>query len=37
MTKIVKPLKESGLLIQIVRETIKNEAKEKKVNFFPRY
>ena len=37
MAKIVKPYKESGLLIKIVRETIKNEAKEKKVDFFPLY
>ena len=28
--KIVKSLKESGLLIKAVRETIKNEAKEQK-------
>ena len=31
--KIVKPLEESGLLIKVVSETIKNEAKEQKGEF----
>ena len=31
--KIVKSLEESGLLINSVGETIKNEAKEKKAGF----
>ena len=31
--KIVKSLKESGLLIKGVSKTIKNEAKNKKVDF----
>ena len=31
--KIVKSLEESGALIKGISETIKNEAKEKKVNF----
>ena len=31
--KIVKPLKDSGLLIKGVSETIKNEAKEQKGGF----
>ena len=31
--KIVKPLKESGLLIKGITETIKNEAKEQKGGF----
>ena len=31
--KIVKPLKESGLLIKGVSETIKNKAKEQKRGF----
>ena len=31
--KIVKSLKESGLLIKAVRQTIKNEAKEQKGGF----
>ena len=33
ITKIVKSLEESGLLIKGVSETIKNEAKEQKANF----
>ena len=33
--KIVKSLKESGLLIQGISETIKNEAKEQKGRFLP--
>ena len=33
--KIVKSLKESGLLIKIVTETIKNESKEQKDRLFP--
>ena len=33
--KIVKPLEESGLLIQGISETIKNEAKEQKGGFPP--
>ena len=32
--KIVKSLEESGLLIEGVSETIKNEAREKKEDFF---
>ena len=32
--KIVKPLKESGLLIKRISETIKNEAKEQNRIFF---
>ena len=35
ITKIVKPLEESGLLIKGVSETIKNEAKEQKSRFLP--
>ena len=31
--KIVKSLEESGLLIKVVSETIKNEAKEQKIGF----
>ena len=31
--KIVKPLEDSGLLIKVVRETIKNEPKEQKGRF----
>ena len=31
--KIVKPLKESGLLIKGITETVKNEAKERKGGF----
>ena len=31
--KIVKSLEESGALIKGISETIKNEAKEKKVDF----
>ena len=31
--KIVKPLEDSGLLIKIVGEAMKNEAKHKKVDF----
>ena len=31
--KIVKSLEESGLLIERINETIKNEAKEQKVGF----
>ena len=31
--EIVKPLEESGLLIKLVSETIKNEAKEPKGGF----
>ena len=31
--KLVKSLEESGLLIKFVRETIKNEAKNKKEDF----
>ena len=31
--KIVMPLEESGLLIKGVNETIKNEAKEQRVDF----
>ena len=31
--KIIKSLKESGLLIKDVSETIKNEAKEQEVSF----
>ena len=34
-TKIVKSLKESGLLITRIDETIKNEAKEQKGRFLP--
>ena len=33
LTKIVKSLEESGLLIKGVSQTIKNEAKEQKVGF----
>ena len=33
--KIVKSLEESGLLIEDISETIKNEAKEQKGGFFP--
>ena len=32
--KIVRSLEDAGLLIKIVSETIKNEAKEQKVGFF---
>ena len=32
--KIVKSLEDSGLLIKLVRETIKNEAQEQKGGFF---
>ena len=35
LTKIVKPLEESGLLIKGVSETIKNEPKEQKSRFLP--
>ena len=35
--KIVKSLKESGLLIKAVIKAIENEAKEKKVNFLACY
>ena len=35
MVKIVKSVKESGLLIKVVSETIKNEAKEQKGGFLP--
>ena len=35
LTKIVKPLEESGLLIKRVSETIKNEPKEQKSRFLP--
>ena len=35
--KIVKPLEESGLLIKGTSETIKNEAKNKNVDFFKYY
>ena len=35
--KIVKPLEESGLLIKGISETIKNEAKNKNVDFFKYY
>ena len=31
--KIVKPLEDSGLLLKVVSETIKNEAKEQKGGF----
>ena len=31
--KIVKPLEDSGLLIKVVHETIKNEPKEQKGRF----
>ena len=31
--KIVKPLEESQLLIKVISETIKNEAKEQKIKF----
>ena len=33
--KIVKSLEESGLLMEDISETIKNEAKEQKGGFFP--
>ena len=33
ITKIVKSLEDSGLLLDSVSETIKNEAKEKKEDF----
>ena len=33
--KIVKSLEESGLLLQGISETIKNEAKEQKGGFLP--
>ena len=33
ITKIVKPLEESGLLMKVVSETIKNETKKQKGGF----
>ena len=35
ITKVVKSLKESGLLITRISKTIKNEAKERKGEFLP--
>ena len=35
ITKKVKLLEESGLLINVISETIKNEAKEQKGGFLP--
>ena len=35
LMKIVKSLEESGLLIKVINETIKNEAKEQKGGFLP--
>ena len=34
--KIGKPLKELGLIIKGISETIKNETKEKKGGFYPK-
>ena len=37
ISKIVKSLEESGLLIKGIGETIKNEAKEQKCRFLPMF
>ena len=37
LMKIIESLEESGLLIKGISETIKNEAKDKKADFFQYY